>query len=70
VYKNIAIVNEKLNRKDIMMTKFFDKLFTAQTVFILSLINLGLAIFTANIPAICGWLVATLGAVELMMLGK
>lgn len=52
------------------MTKFFDKLFTAQTVFILSLINLGLAIFTANIPAICGWLVATLGAVELMMLGK
>ena len=52
------------------MIDFFDKLFSAQTVFILALINLGIAIFTGNIPAICGWLVATIGAGQLMMLGK
>lgn len=52
------------------MIDFFDKLFSAQTVFILSLINLGTAIFTGNVPAICGWLVATIGAGQLMMLGK
>jgi len=53
-----------------MMIEFFDKLFSAQTVFILALINLGIALFTANVPAICGWLVATIGAGQLMMLGK
>lgn len=52
------------------MIDFFDKLFSAQTVFILALINLGIAIFTGNVPAICGWLVATIGAGQLMILGK
>lgn len=52
------------------MSDFFNKLFSAQTVFILALINFAIAIFTGNIPAICGWLVATIGAGQLMMLGK
>ncbi len=52
------------------MIDFFDKLFSAQTVFVLALINLGIAIFTGNVPAICGWLVATISSGQLMMLGK
>ena len=52
------------------MSDFFNKLFSAQTVFILALINFAIAIFTGNIPAICGWLVAAMGAGQLMMLGK
>lgn len=52
------------------MSEFFNKLFSAQTVFILALINLGTVIFTGNVPAICGWLVAAIGAGQLMILGK
>ena len=52
------------------MSDFLDKLFSAQTVFILSLINFAIAIFTGNVPAICGWLVAAMGAGQLMLLGK
>ena len=52
------------------MMKFFEKLFSAQTVFILALINLGIALFTGNVSAICGWLVAAIGAGQPMILGK
>ena len=50
--------------------KFFEKLFSAQTVFILALINLGIALFTGNISAICGWIVATLGTAQLIKFGE
>lgn len=52
------------------MSDFLNKLFSAQTVFILALINFAIAIFTGNVPAICGWLVAAIGAGQLMILGK
>lgn len=52
------------------MSEFFNKLFSAQTVFILALINFAIAIFAMNFAGICGWLVAATCAGQLMMLGK
>jgi hypothetical protein len=40
------------------------------TFIILALINFGLACYTANFSAICGWLTALLGGIQLYVLEK
>ena len=47
-----------------------NKLFSYQIVLILALINLGVALFTGNISAACGWITAMLGAAHLTSLGE